>query len=186
VAVFCCFVFYCFVILLFFLLWRFFCFFVIYCFVVIVLYLLFCVLLLFCICCFVILLFCYSIVFLLWRYFIVLYYFSGKIPLFKATGNKVSSKSNLFLHALSEKALHVVACYQSFVKRHCLLRFRNAVLRFVTVGFQRFFCTLRFHASLCRRLALISQSVYIAWRLKVWRFCRTHSSSIPRRCVSGT
>lgn len=64
--------------------------------------------------------------------------------------------------------------------------FATLFLRFVTVGFQRFFCTLRFHASLCRRLALISQSVYIAWRLKVWRFCRTHSSPIPRRCVSGT
>ncbi len=153
--------------------------------------LVFCVLL-FCNLLFCILLFCYFIVLLfycfvilLWRYFIVLYYFSGKIPLFKATGNKVSSKSNLFLHALSQKALHVVACYQSFVKRHCLSGFRNAVFAFSYRRFSAFFCTLRFHASLCRRLALISQSVYITG-LKVWRFCRTHSSSIPRRCVSGT
>ena len=108
------------------------------------LYLLFCVLLLFCICCFVILLFCYSIVFLLWRYFIVLYYFSGKIPLFKVTGNKVSSKSNLFLHALSEKTLRVVACYQSFVKRHCLSGFRNAVFAFRYRWFSAFFASCAF------------------------------------------
>lgn len=135
--------------------------------------------------CFIVLLF-YCFVILLWRYFIVLYYFSGKIPLFKATGNKVSSKSNLFLHALSEKALHVVACYQSFVKRQCLSGFRNAVFTLRYRRFSAFPCKLRFHSSLCRRLALISQSVYIASRVKVWRFCRTHSSSIPRRCVSGT
>lgn len=93
--------FYCFVILLFFLLWRFFCFFVIYCFVVIVLYLLLCFLL-FCNLMFRILLFCN----LLFCFFVVaviycFVLFQWKIPLFKATGNKVSSKSNLFLHALS-------------------------------------------------------------------------------------
>ena len=152
----CCFVFYC-------------CF-VFCCFVVIVLYLLLCFLL-FCNLMFRILLFCIILV--------------EKSHYSKQQATKFHQNPTCFCMRCLKKRCVLLLVINLLLKDIAYQGFATLFLRFVTVGFQRFFCTLRFHASLCRRLALISQSVYITG-LKVWRFCRTHSSSIPRRCVSGT
>ena len=163
----CCFVICCFVICCF----VFYCCFVFCCFVVIVLYLLLCFLL-FCNLMFRILLFCIILV--------------EKSHYSKQQATKFHQNPTCFCMRCLKKRCVLLLVINLLLKDIAYQGFATLFLRFVTVGFQRFFCTLRFHASLCRRLALISQSVYIAWRLKVWRFCRTHSSSIPRRCVSGT
>ena len=151
----------------------------------------------FCICCFVFYC-CFVFVVLLFYCFVILLFFCcGGILLFciilvekshysKQQATKFHQNPTCFCMRCLKKRCVLLLVINLLLKDIAYQGFATLFLRFVTVGFQRFFCTLRFHASLCRRLALISQSVYIAWRLKVWRFCRTHSSSIPRRCVSGT
>ena len=162
-----------------------------------VLYLLFRILLWFCICCFVFYCGFVFVVLLFYCFVVLLFFCCGGNLLFciisvekshfsKQHATKFHQNPTCFCMRCLKKRCMLLLVINLLLKDIAYQGFATLFLRFVTVGFQRFFCTLRFHASLCRRLALISQSVYIAWRLKVWRFCRTHSSSIPRRCVSGT